>query len=384
MSAFGRLARREMILLSANARTLAIVLLAPFVFAFIVGSVYDTKKLTALPVTIIDQDHSRLSREITRALLATEPFVPGPSADSPADFDVLAAEDVSHVCFVFPAHFERDVKSGRATRVAALVDASNLATGNMAVTAAASVLSSYSVGIDAQKMILHGIPEAGARAASLPISMETRTLFNPALNGNYANFLVIGFLGIAVQLAGLLTAASMGAVTADLPPSLRERRSAAAFHLAVVTLIVWASAFVMVSWSIRCFEFPMKGSWWLLALTILWFVMNLTAMGFAISAMTHDSLFASQVCAIITMPNFLVSGFTWPVFAMPHAMQWLAYLLPMNPFVLALRKIGLMGAGAGDLGFELGLLAAWSIVAAGLLIFGAFRLARRAPLEAAA
>jgi ABC-2 type transport system permease protein len=376
------LARRQLRMLRGSARTVTMAVAAPLLFAFIVGSVYSGRKLTALPVTIVDQDHSALSREISAALLATEPFVAGQYADSPAKFELLAAEGKSQVCFIFPARFERDVKSGHAGAVAVLVAADNLIAGNMAATAFAAVLGSYSVGVDVRKLRLRGTPEALAREIAMPVSMQTRTLFNPALNGNYANFLVMGFLAIAVQLSGLLAATRAAGNASALGLNRRDTRSAAAAQVAIIAVIVWAGAWATVRCSVAGFGLPMRGSEGLLALVIFWFVTNLAALGFGIACLAQDALFASEICAVITMPNFLVSGFTWPVLAMPQAMQVLAYALPMHPLVFALRKISLMGAGVRDLGFEFGLLAAWSVAAAATAILGASRMAGSAPEEA--
>ncbi|MCX6624689.1 MAG: hypothetical protein NTY38_27230, partial [Acidobacteria bacterium] len=110
----------------------------PLLFAFVVGAVYSEKKVVGIPVTIVDQDSSALSREITRAVLAAEPFVLGQYSDSPAGFPRLAAEGRSHICFVFPRHFERDIKAGKSAEVAVLVDATNLITGNVAATTAST------------------------------------------------------------------------------------------------------------------------------------------------------------------------------------------------------------------------------------------------------
>jgi ABC-2 type transport system permease protein len=376
-------ARRELQLLRTNAHVLAIAVIAPLIFAVVAGSVYSARKLTALPITIIDQDRSALSREIISALLAAEPFIPGPYAQSPVDFAALAAKGSSHACFVFPPDFERNVKSGKAAAVLALVDTSNLITGNLAATTAASVLASYSVGIDIKKMHLRGVPEARARDYAMPVSLQTRVLFNPALNANYANFLVMGFLGIAVQLSGLLAVSQAASSVARMQLNSQATRIAAALHLAVVTAIVWLCAWGTVRFSIGCFEFPMRGRQWILGFVIFWFTANLAALGFGISCLAKDAVFASQICAIITMPNFLISGFTWPVFAMPGAMKILAYALPMKPFVFALRKIALMGAGPGDLGDEFGLLAAWSIAAFGFAAYGIAKLTRRIPAKVA-
>jgi ABC-2 type transport system permease protein len=383
MSSLGEMAIREVRLLRANIRTLTIVVAAPLLFAFIVGSVYSEKKMSAVPVVVIDRDNSATSRAITEALLATEPFIPGPTVESSADFDLLAAEGKAHACFVFPPHFERDLKSGKAPKVAALIDSSNLATGNVAATTAASVLTSYSVGADIRNMRLRGTSEAQARAAAMPISMQTRTLFNPALNGNYANFLMLGFIAIALQLSGLLSATQAGTSVLALHLHPRQAQPAIIIHVAITALIVSLVSWSVVRVSMNFLDLPMRGSEVLLLITIVWFIANLAAFSFGISCLIQDALFASQICAIVTLPNFLLSGFTWPIFAMPSALKVLAYALPMNPFVFALRKITMMGASLGDLKFEFGLLTIWSIAAAGLAVFGVFRLKNRSSMEAA-
>jgi ABC-2 type transport system permease protein len=355
--------RTEALFLRSQAHTLAFALAAPFLFAFVVGSVYSGKKLAVLPVTIVDQDASALSREITSALLATEPFVPGPDAASADDFARLAAEGQSHICFVFPPKFERDVKSGKATSVAVLVDASNLVAGNISGTAAASVLGSYSEGVDVKRMQLHGVPGARARQGALPVSMQTRTLFNPAMNANYANFLVLGMLGVAIQLSSLLATAGLA----------EWGTSRLILRLAVLTFILGLGAWAAVRMAIACFGLPMLGQEWLLAVVVFWFVGNLVVLGYGISRLAKDAILASQVCALITMPNFLVSGYTWPAFAMPGALRILAYALPMNPLLFALRKISLMGAAVPDLGFEFLLLTGWSAAAFTLALLAGAR-----------
>ncbi len=121
----------------------------------------------------------------------------------------------------------------------------------------------------------------------------------------------------------------------------------------------------------------MKGSEPLLAGLVLWFVANIAALGFAISCFAREAVFASEVCAAITMPNFLISGFTWPAFGMPRVFEIAAYVLPMNPFALALRKITLMGAGASDVTREILQLSGWSVTA-GLAALAGARLLLRA------
>jgi ABC-2 type transport system permease protein len=359
MSSRTGIVKTELQFLRSNAGTLALALLAPFLFAFVVGSVYSAKKLTALPVTIVDQDNSALSREITSALLATEPFILRGYADSPDAFETAAAEGESHTCFVFPLGFERAVRSGKGSEVAVLVDASNLIAGNIAGTAAASVLGSYSIGVDIRKMQLRGVSSERARRTALPVSMQARTLYNPAMNGNYASFLVIGMLGVAIQLSAMLATARI----------CEERVPCPAIRLGVIAVMISAGAWLSIRLTLANLDLPMRGAEWLLALVVFWFVGNMVAFTSGVSLLMKDPVYASEAVALLTMPNFLLSGYTWPIFAMPGALKVLAYALPMNPLIFSLRKISMMGAGASDLALEFILLSCWSAAACSVTLY---------------
>lgn len=382
---------REWRFLLRDLRFTAVMACGPLLFGCIVGAVYSEKKIADLPATVVDQDHSALSREITEAILATEPFTLGQYAGSPEEFERLAVQGLSHVCFVFPPNFEHDIKSGKAVRVAVLVDASNMITGNVALTAANSVLGSYSVATDMKKIRTRGwVPDTRARQAALPVAAQTRTLFNPAFNANYANFLVIGFVAIVIQLAPLLAACLAGARewgsgAAELRSMSRHPALLAAAKCTAYLVIIWPISWLtihLVLWSVGL---PMEGSRWILAFMSFWFVANMVALGFGISCLARDEIFGSEICALLTMPNFLLSGFTWPIFAMPGGMQILAYTLPMYPLAFSLRKITLMNGGPGDLLPEIGLMTAWTVAAGSLAWLGAARILKNeVPVEVAA
>ncbi len=379
MGAFGRIVLREWRSLRREARVAVLIVVGPLAFAWMIAAVYSPKKVTGVAVTIIDQDGSSLSRELTRAVLATEPFVLGQYSDSPDEFQRLAAEGRSHICFVFPRHFERDIKAGRGGDVAVLVDGTNVLATNAAVAGASAVLGTYSIGVDIQTLERRGIgPSSQAMRIAMPIAQETRTWFNPAFNANYVNFMVLGMVAIPIQLTCLLAvcragAREYGSGSAELSGLSSNTAVIAGAKCAAYVAILWPVSWLTVSIPQWWLGVPMKGSELLLAGLVLWFVANMAALGFAISCFAGEAVFASAICAAITMPNFLISGFTWPAFGMPRAFEIAAYVLPMNPFALALRKITLMGAGPSDVTREILLLAGWSL-GAGLAALAGARL----------
>jgi ABC-2 type transport system permease protein len=122
---------------------------------------------------------------------------------------------------------------------------------------------------------------------------------------------------------------------------------------------------------------PMLGNACLMGLVTLWFVLILVLAGFGCSALLGDSLLASEMFAIVAMPSFLISGYTWPVFAMPAGLKIIAYALPLSHYSIILRKIFIMGAPAGYFGVHAAALGVWSLLSLLLAYKGAGKLVGR-------
>jgi len=53
----------------------------------------------------------------------------------------------------------------------------------------------------------------------------------------------------------------------------------------------------------------------------------------------------TEIMAFSTYPLFLVSGYSWPIEAMPKALQVFANLLPSTPYFTVFNKLATQGAG---------------------------------------
>ncbi len=47
----------------------------------------------------------------------------------------------------------------------------------------------------------------------------------------------------------------------------------------------------------------------------------------------------------VMMPNFLLSGFFYPIANMPPFIQWLTYFIPLRYYLVIVRSIFLKGTG---------------------------------------
>lgn len=383
MRTCGQIAFRELQALIRRRQFLILAIATPLVYALLFTAVYWNKEVTEIPVTIIDQDRSALSREITTALLASQAFKLGAYSDSISDFRKQVIAGKSHVCFVFPYHFEKEVKSGKGAKIAAWVDASNILIGNIAINAVSEVTGTYAVGVDIKRSEMRGIaPSSKPLRITQPIRDEYRIWYNPSFNYNYANFMLMGLVMISIQLLTLLLVAGSGAreIEDGSISELKQTGAGPFFVIAgkamVYIGIMFPTCVIALHLPFVLIGVPMKGSELLLLMTTLWFVAMLTVLGIGVSALLKDSLRTTELFAIVAMPSYLASGYTWPSFAMPKIMENVSYVLPLTPYLMSFRKITLQGSSLSYLGPQLVSLGIWSAIALVLAYIGIRQLLR--------
>jgi len=363
-------AKREWEWILLDKKYIVLVLLGPICFALCIDAMYSPKKVLGLPVVFVDQDHSNLSRTMTRAVLANETFRLGGYVNSTADFPRLVAEDRARVCIVFPYGMERDLKAGRGGRVEVLLDQSNYLAARVAMSSATSIFAPFSVGANARIIeAMDGVKQSEALHRSMPIDVGTRILFNPAFTSNYLNFVAIGTAYIALQLASLVIAIRSGSSEfgeRSFQPlsSLRETPFAftAGKVLAYLAPLLPAFLFVVIMPHLF-FGAPLVRTGLSFWLVLVWFPAALVAFAYGLSTVTRDPVLASEVCTVLTLPNFLLSGYTWPTIAFPKLLLAFKYALPMSSVAFILKKITLMGGTLADCGNQIWSLIAWTMIA---------------------
>jgi ABC-2 type transport system permease protein len=342
----------------------------PLLYGLFCVGLYGQKKITKIPVSIIDQDHSSLSRQITAALFASEAFRKGPIIDSPEQFPALAAENKSYGCIVFPQHFERDALAGKPVKVAVWVDASNIAIANVAMTAAVDVVGRFNAGVDLKRSLMRGSASASQGSSEvMPIRDEYRILYSPALNANYANFLLIGFVCVAIQLLAALLGAESISLEVE-KNTLSELKSSSSGPASVIIGKVFVYAVIMLPMSLVAMilpfplaQLPFRGDPLIIALVTFWFILIVSTAAVGMSAACKNSIQSIQFLAIIVMPSYLLSGFTWPSLGMVKATQILAVAEPLSHYLTIVRRVTLMGDGVRDITQPLSMLVLWSIAA---------------------
>jgi ABC-2 type transport system permease protein len=88
------------------------------------------------------------------------------------------------------------------------------------------------------------------------------------------------------------------------------------------------------------FGVPFRGNYgWLIFLSTL-FLTGALSQGIFISTVARTQLLASQLATLTTfIPTMLLSGFIYPIFNMPQAVQAVTYLIPARYYIIILRGL---------------------------------------------
>ncbi len=340
------IARKELIQILRDARSLAIVLIMPVMLMALMGygTSLDQKNI---PTCAYDRENSQQSQDLLKH------FQSSPYFDLKmvtANYRELVASIDSGECslgLVIPHDFSELLRKGGPVGVQGLVDATNDNTANVIFGYAEAVIGGYSAQI--QLDFLH---RKGRKDALQPIAVEARTWFNEDLDSK--NFIVPGVVAIVMAVIGaFLTSLTVAREwergtmeqlisTPVTPLEITLGKLLPYFAIGMIDAVICAT--IAIYW----FRVPFRGSVAMLLTSSALFLAVVMLMGYWISAAAKSQLAASQFALIATfLPSFLLSGFAFPLDQTPLGVQAVSYLIPARYYVKLMKSVFLKGVGVG-------------------------------------
>ena len=189
---------------------------------------------------------------------------------------------------------------------------------------------------------------AQGRELTLPVAVEQRVWFNPALRSR--NFLVPGLVAVIMTLIGALLTALV--VAREWERGTMEALMVTPIRIGELLLgkllpyFVLGMGGMLLSVAMARWQFgvPLNGSFWLLLLTSALFMLVALGMGLLISTVARNQFVAGQIAILITfLPAFILSGFIFDIGSMPAPIQFITHVVPARYFVAILQTLFLAG-----------------------------------------
>jgi ABC-2 type transport system permease protein len=361
--------KKEFTHMRRDPRTLMAVLLMPILQLLLLGYASNTD-VRNVPTVVFDQNNTQASRALLDAYRATGYFSLDYVAYSDADVNRLIEGGKARVGITIPPTFNADIQAGRQAQVSVLIDGSDPSIASTALSAATLVGQSRGAAIRLQQLSARGA--VGNTASALDV--RTRVLYNPDLKSAYN--MVPGLIAmILMQTTTNLTSSAI----------VKEREVGTIEQLIVTPIRNWEliiakiTPYILVSLlnmlvilliGTLWFQVPIRGSFVLLfALTGLYLVPNL-AIGLLISTFAKTQREAQMMTMPIMLPSMMLSGFFFPIAALPAALQVVSQFLPLTYFLIIVRAVVVKGATLDLLLPQVFALSAFAVV---LLVFAMTR-----------
>jgi ABC-2 type transport system permease protein len=333
--------------LRRDRRTLAMLFLLPLLFLVVFGyaASYD---VDAVPTVVVGP----LAEVVSGKLPSTfDVRTVDPSGDrAAAEGDLQRGEDVVGV--VTPE------APGGAVDV--LIDGTELFAAQAALRSLAQLQIQGTSGSSGAAQS----SSSATQAAATP-SAEVEILYNPDLRT--AVIMIPGLCGIILVFVGTI-ATALGVV--------RERQAGTMEQLAVMPfrprdvflgkiapylLIAALDMVIVVIAGMLLFDVPFRGSVATFALGSLLFLFVTVGTGVVISSISQTQAQAMQLAVFTMVPQFLLSGLFFPLYAMPWSVRWIGYLLPLTWFIKVARGVMVRGTPIDALWLPLLILAVMAV-----------------------
>jgi len=355
--------RKEFIQIIRDPRTLVLVVVMPIMQLFLLGYAATTD-IKNISLAVWDQSQSTQSRALLDAFRAANYFSIDYTVRSNEEYRQLIETGKIRAALIIPPDYDVRLLEGDA-QVSMVLDGSDATVGGTALSTAKLIGQSYATKVMAGQAALTGRPFA----FSPPLEVRTQVWYNPDLIAAYFN--VPGVIGMILYfITALLTASSI----------VRERERGTIEQLIVTPIRSWELVVgKILPYSILAIidtlEILVIGHWWfkvpirgdlglVFALSGL-FLLSSLGIGLFASTIANTQQEAFITVMVTMLPSIFLSGFFFPIEAMPKFLQYISAIVPLRYYLVIIRALLLKGVGASALQGEIIALSIFAVVIMG-------------------
>ncbi len=359
------MARKEVIQILRDWRSLVIVLVLPIVMTLLFGYSISLD-IQHVKTCVLNRDGGQPSWDLVRRFQASDYFDVTRAVESYAELGAGIDDGSCQLGLILPHDFSRQLHRGGVVTVQSLVDATDDNTATLAMGYAEAVVREFS-----GEILLRFLGRQGGSATPLPLTIEARTWFNEELKSQ--TFIIPSIVALVMAVVGtFLTALTVAREwergtmeqlisTPVTPHEILLGKLAPYFVIGLFDTALCAG--VGVWW----FGVPFRGSVFTLFAASSLFLVVVLGIGFYLSAAMKTQMAASQASLVATfLPAFLLSGFLFAIEEMPVAIRAITHVVPARYFVTVLKGVFLKGSDLQTLSYEMTALSIFALLVAAL------------------
>ena len=359
--------RQEMKQVFRDEGVLIFFIIVPLIYPLLYSWIYNNEVIHEVPVAVVDQSHSQLSRQFIRMCDASPDVHVTYYAEDLDDAQSLVSRQVVKGIYLIPEDFATKLNRMEQGTVSVYCDMALMLTYKAIYQTAMMV--SQQMGAEIQKQVSGNYTAREDMITTRPLDFEDVPIFNPS--AGYGSSILPAVLILILQQT-LVLGIGLAAGTArernrygDLIPihpcysGVGRIVSGKALAYLMVYAVMGAFLTLVVP---RLFHFPQLASWQNMLAMMTPYVLACVFFGMTVSCLMRYRENVMLIVVFVSLPLLFLSGISWPQSNIPGYWQGVSWLFPSTYGVRAFVRMNTMGGTLGDVAPELRYL--WIQVAA--------------------
>jgi len=321
-----------------------LLVLAPVIYGIFYPQPYLNQILRKVPIAVIDNDLSELSRNIVQTLDASGAVSVTVRAETLGEAQAALNRGDAFAVVGIPPGTERDVLKGVTAHLPIHADATYLFLLRSTASGIAVAINTLSSELAAGGARPDGSLAKATLAAASPADTLLQPIFNPV--GGYASYAVPAAFVLILQQTLLIGTAMLTAV------ALAQAASGAFAHVLgrgiahlTISLPGLALYFVVLPhvYGFSALGHPLQ----IFALASL-FILATSFMGQAAGAWFKRPETPMLIFLATSLPQFFLAGFSWPREAIPKPVLAASYIFPSDSAIDGIVRLDQLGASLSE------------------------------------
>ncbi len=297
-----------------------------------------TNEINNVNVAVLDLSKDVSTNSIVNKISASSYFTVSQLLESQNEVESIFKKGKVKAVIVFEKDFDQQMRNTGIAKIQLLTDATDPNTANTINNYITSITQNYAKEIN--------------QDVKLPFQIvpESRMVFNPEIKSVF--MFVPGVMTIILMLvSAMMTSISitkekeMGTMEILLVSPLKPYQVIIGKVIPYVFLSI-INALVIILLSIFIFKMPVQGSFFLLGLESVLFIITSLSLGILISTISETQQTAMMISLMgLMLPVILLSGFIFPINSMPLPLQVISNIIPAKWFIIIIKGVMLKGVG---------------------------------------
>jgi len=324
-----------------------LLFLAPLIYGIYYPQPYLNQILRKLPIAVVDNDLSDLSRQIVETLDASGALSVAVRTRTLVEARSAIDRGTAFAAVEIPPDAERDMLKGLTVHIPIYADATYLFMFRSTASGIATAIGTLTSELVSRGARSDGSLVKAKLASSSPADVLLQPIFNPV--GGYASYVVPAAFVLILQQTLLIGAAMLtGTALAKGGGAFAGVFGRGIAHLSIYLPAVALYLIVLP----RIYGFSTLGHLPELFAIATVFLLATSFMGQAVGAWFTRPENATILLLATSLPQFFMAGFAWPREAIPEAALAFGRIFPADSAIDGLVRINQLGASIWEVAHD--------------------------------